>query len=55
VSLDVPFEELKIDSLDFISIVREVENVYNVEIPNDRLSGIRTIRDLIEVAQRPSN
>lgn len=55
VSPDARFDDLGIDSLEFIQIVREVEEIFSVVIPNDSLSGILTIRDLIAEAVRLSS
>lgn len=56
-SVDAPFADLSIDSLEFIQIVKDVEGVLNVTIPNEALSHIVTVRDLIaEIeAVRPSS
>jgi acyl carrier protein len=55
VSPEAAFEDLKIDSLEFIAIVHDVEQTLHVIIPNDRLSGIHTIRDLVNEALSHSN
>lgn len=52
ISADARFEDLNIDSLEFIQIVREVEDAFHIEIPNDALSRIFTIRDLMAEALR---
>lgn len=50
VSPDIAFDDLKIDSLEFIQIVKDVEQTFDITIPNDALQNIRTIRDLIQEA-----
>lgn len=55
VSADARFDELGIDSLEFIQIVSDVENVLHIRISNDALPRIRTIRDLIREAVRHSS
>jgi acyl carrier protein len=47
VTLDSSFEELKIDSLDAVEIVFELEEAFSVNIPNEVLSEIRTVRDVV--------
>lgn len=48
VSLDSTFEALKIDSLDGINIVFELEKEFNIEIPDDGVQGLRSVRDTVE-------
>lgn len=48
VSLDSTFEELKIDSLDGINIVFELEKEFNIEIPDDGVQNLRSVRDTVE-------
>lgn len=48
VSLDSTFEELKIDSLDGINIVFELEKEFNIEIPDDGVQNLHSVRDTVE-------
>jgi acyl carrier protein len=48
ISLESTFEELKIDSLDGINIVFELENTFNVTIPDDGVQNMRTVRETVE-------
>jgi len=48
ISLDSTLEELGITSLDAISITFDIEDKYGIEIPNDKLRSLRTVRDLVE-------
>ena len=48
VTLASTFEELNIDSLDKINISFEVEEAFNVEIPDDALGTIKTVGDMVE-------
>lgn len=48
VSLDSTFEALKIDSLDGINIVFELEKEFNIEIPDDGVQGLRSVKDTVE-------
>jgi acyl carrier protein len=52
VTLASTFEELNIDSLDKINISFEVEEAFNVEIPDDSLGTIRTVGDMVEGVTR---
>ena len=46
------FDELSIDSLDKINISFEVEEAFNIEIPDDALGTIRTVGDMVEGVTR---
>jgi len=48
ISLASTFDELNIDSLDKINISFEVEEAFNIEIPDEALSTLRTVGDMIE-------
>ena len=47
ITLASTFEELNIDSLDKINISFEVEEAFNVEIPDDSLGTIKTVGDMV--------
>ena len=42
------FEELNIDSLDKINISFEVEEAFNIEIPDEALGSIKTVGDMVD-------
>ena len=48
ISLDSTFEELKIDSLDGINIVFALENEFGLNIPDEGVQNMRSIRDTVE-------
>jgi acyl carrier protein len=48
ISLESTFEELKIDSLDGINIVFELENTFDVTIPDEGVQNMRTVRETVE-------
>ena len=48
VTLDSTFEELQIDSLDGINIVFEIEKEFNVEIPDEGVNNLRSVRQTVE-------
>jgi acyl carrier protein len=52
VSLDSTFEALKIDSLDGINIVFELEKEFNIEIPDDGVQNLRSVRDTVGGVRR---
>ena len=48
VTLASTFDELNIDSLDKINISFEVEEAFDVEIPDDALGTIKTVGDMVD-------
>jgi acyl carrier protein len=42
------FDELKIDSLDGINIVFELEKVFDIDIPDEGVSHLRSVSETIE-------
>jgi acyl carrier protein len=48
VTFDKTFEELKIDSLDGINILFELENEFNLDIPDEAIRSIRSVREMAE-------
>jgi acyl carrier protein len=49
---DSTFQELKIDSLDGINIIFAVENEFNVNVPDDTVKTIRSVRDVAEGVEK---
>ena len=52
VGLDTPLEDLGINSLDAITIIYEIEEAFDVEIPNDEIEGLSNVRDIIDGVRR---
>ena len=52
VTLDSTFAELNIDSLDGINIVFALENEFGINIPDDAVNTLRSVRDAVEGVQR---
>lgn len=48
ISLNSTFEELKIDSLDGINIVFELEKEFDIEIPDEGVQNLRSVRETVE-------
>ncbi len=48
VTLDSTFEQLKIDSLDGINVVFELEKEFEIEIPDEGVSNLKSVRDTVE-------
>ncbi|MBV8553157.1 MAG: acyl carrier protein [Acidobacteriaceae bacterium] len=47
ISLNSTFEELKIDSLDGINIVFELEKEFNIEIPDEGVQNLRSVSETV--------
>jgi acyl carrier protein len=52
VTLASSFDELNIDSLDKINISFEVEEAFSIEIPDEALSTLKTVGDMVEGVTR---
>ena len=48
VTLDKTFAELNIDSLDGINLMFEVENEFGIDIPDEDVKEIRSVRQMVE-------
>ena len=48
ITLDSSLEALGISSLDSISLVFDIEDKYGMEVPNEELKKVRTVRDIVD-------
>lgn len=48
IALDSTFEELKIDSLDGINIVFAIENEFGINIPDEGVQNLRSVRETVD-------
>jgi acyl carrier protein len=48
ISLDSTFEQLKIDSLDGINIIFALENEFSINIPDEGVQNMRSVRETVE-------
>ena len=48
VTIDSGFEELGIDSMDGVNIIFALENEFNVNVPDEEVKNIRSVRDMVE-------
>lgn len=51
VSASTPIAELGIDSLGMLEIIGAMEREFRVQIPDESLSGVQTISDLIALVE----
>ena len=49
---DATFEEMYIDSLDLLEIVTSIEDEFQIEIPDEAMSEIKTAGDAIEYVEK---
>jgi acyl carrier protein len=52
VELDSSFDELGLDSLDKINASFEVEDVFSIQIPDESMNSLRTVRDMVDGVKR---
>jgi acyl carrier protein len=52
ITLASTFDELNVDSLDKINISFEVEEAFAIEIPDEALSTLKTVGDMVEGVAR---
>ena len=45
-------EDLKADSIATVELVMELEQRYNLEIPDDQLSVIKTVQDVVDYIEK---
>jgi acyl carrier protein len=47
IALETSLQDLGVTSLDAITIVYEVEEICDIEVPNDELEGLTTVQDIV--------
>lgn len=52
VTTDSTFEELSIDSMDAVNIVFELENAFDINVPDEEMKNIRSVRDIVDGVQK---
>lgn len=45
-------DDLKADSLDIVELVMELEEQYELEIPDEDMPGLQTVQDVIEYIEK---
>ena len=48
IALDANLEELKIDSLDGLNLFFEIEETFDLSIPDDKARTMQTVRQIVE-------
>jgi acyl carrier protein len=52
ITLDSSLEELKMDSLDGLNLFFELEEAFDLNIPDDRAQSLRSVRQIVEELER---
>ena len=55
ITMDMTFDQLGMDSLDSLDLVSELEEAYNVTIPNQEVLKIKTVRQAVESLEKVLN
>ncbi|MCI0402342.1 MAG: phosphopantetheine-binding protein [Acidobacteria bacterium] len=48
IRLESSFDELGMDSLDRVCLLFELEQAFDVSIPEERVQGVQTVKDIVE-------
>ena len=48
ITMDSSFEDLAMDSLDGLTLINDLENEYNITLPNEEAVKIKTVRQAVE-------
>ena len=51
IAINSTFEELGMDSLDSMSVITNLENIYNIILPNEAVMKIRTVLDAVNALE----
>jgi acyl carrier protein len=52
ITIESTFEELGIDSLDGVNILFALESEFNINIPDDKVEGVRSVRQMVESLEK---
>jgi acyl carrier protein len=55
ITIESSFEELGLDSLDSIELIADMEEEFNVTIPNTELQNIKTVRNAVDGLSKALN
>lgn len=48
ITIDSSFEDLSMDSLDGLTLINDLENEYNITLPNTEAVKIKTVRQAVD-------
>src|SRR5262245_55312897 len=52
VTIDAPFEQLNIDSMDAVEILFALENEFDINIPDEDVRTVRSVRQMCEGVEK---
>ena len=52
ITIDSSFEDLGMDSLDGLTLVNDLENEYNITLPNEEAVKIKTVSQAVESLEK---
>jgi acyl carrier protein len=52
ITLETNLQEMGIDSLDVFTLIFELENAFQISIPDEDVRSIRTVNDVVEGVRR---
>lgn len=52
IKIDSTFEDLGMDSLDGLTLINDLENEYNITLPNDEVVKIKTVQQAVDNLSR---
>lgn len=52
VTINSSFEDLGMDSLDNLSVINNLENIYDITLPNEEVMKIRTVNGAVEALEK---
>jgi acyl carrier protein len=48
ISTESTLQALNISSLDAITIVYEIEEIFDIQVPNENLEALKTVQDIVD-------
>jgi acyl carrier protein len=51
ITLDTTIEELDADSMDLIDLAMSLEDEFEIEVPDEALAEIKTVRDIVKYVE----
>ncbi len=48
IKIDSSFEDLGMDSLDGLTLINDLENEYNITLPNEEVVNIKTVQQAVD-------
>jgi acyl carrier protein len=48
ITMDSSFEDLGMDSLDGLTLINDLENEYNITLPNEEVVKIKSVRQAVD-------